>query len=238
MKPALAMLALSLRRVLQGMSHKVVVAFALSSLLAACQSAPRESAPMPTTAVLRSQWQCGDLRVQADFDTGNADRVTLAFDGRQLILPHAVAASGARYADATGNEFWTKGGEGRLNLQGQPGRTCVRSDDAASPWDAAAARGIRFRAVGNEPGWLVEVGGGKTPQLRAQLDYGQRMLDIAATEASPDHYRGTTDDGAAVDLSVQRRSCQDVMSGESFPATAVLRVGTNEYRGCGRHLPE
>lgn len=220
------------------MSRRIIVAAALSSLLAACNSAPsQDSAPSPTTAVLRSQWQCGDLRIQADFDTGNADRVTLAFDGQQLILPHAVAASGTRYADAAGNEFWTKGREGSLTIAGQSRRQCVRSD-ATSPWETAAARGIRFRAVGNEPGWLVEVGGGRTPQLRAQLDYGQRTLDLTASQIGPDHYRGAMDDGTAVDLTVQRRSCQDVMSGESFPATAVLRVGTNEYRGCGRHLPE
>lgn len=42
--------------------------------------------------------------------------------------------------------------------------------EPASPWDAAAARGVAFRAVGNEPGWYVEVGRGATAALHATLD--------------------------------------------------------------------
>nr|WP_295383318.1 YbaY family lipoprotein [Pseudoxanthomonas sp.] len=188
-------------------------------------------------AVVKTQWQCGDQRIGASFDNGPADNVTLDLGDKPLVLPHAVAASGARYADTAGNEFWTKGREGMLTLAGKKKLECSQTDEA-SPWDAARERGIAFRAVGNEPGWLVEVGAGKAPSLHAELDYGERKLDVAGAEATADGFRGRTRDGVTVALVATRKACQDDMSGQDFPATAELTVGDKTYRGCGRFLVE
>src|SRR5690606_41512251 len=51
-------------------------------------------------------------------------------------------------------------------------------------WKEAAARGVAFRAVGQEPGWYVEVGGSGAPGLHAVLDYGERTIDIADVQRS------------------------------------------------------
>ncbi|MGX5731071.1 YbaY family lipoprotein [Pseudoxanthomonas beigongshangi] len=188
-------------------------------------------------AVVKTQWQCGDQRIGASFDNGPADNVSLDLGDKPLVLPHAVSASGARYADAAGNEFWTKGREGMLTLAGKEKVDCSQTDEV-SPWDAARDRGIAFRAVGNEPGWWVEVGAGKTPSLHAELDYGERKLDVAGAEATADGFRGSTGDGTKVALVATRKACQDDMSGQDFPATAELTVGDKTYRGCGRFLAE
>lgn len=119
----------------------------------------------------------------------------------------------------------------------------VASSDAAptaraSPWDAAQARGIAFRAVGQEPGWLVEIGRGEAPALHAELDHGQRRVDVARATVQGSGYSGRTADGVDVQLEIERRGCSDAMSGEAFPATATLTVGGTVYRGCGRFLGE
>ena len=44
-------------------------------------------------------------------------------DGRALVLPRAISASGARYADDTA-EFWNKGRDLMLTLPGEAKRTC------------------------------------------------------------------------------------------------------------------
>lgn len=69
-------------------------------------------------------YQCQELAVTATFHgEGDAD---LSFNGRVLKLPHVVAASGARYADADGNEFWSKGqAEALLTLAGEAPRSCA-----------------------------------------------------------------------------------------------------------------
>lgn len=44
-------------------------------------------------------------------------------DGRALVLPRAVSASGARYADDTA-EFWNKGRDAMLTIGAEPKRDC------------------------------------------------------------------------------------------------------------------
>ncbi len=107
-----------------------------------------------------------------------------------------------------------------------------------SPWDQAKARGIVFRGIGTEPGWLVEVGAGATPALHAELDYGERKIDVARLERIPDGYRGKADDQTAVSLTTRREPCSDGMSDTEYPASATLVVGDRTYRGCGRFLTE
>lgn len=110
----------------------------------------------------------------------------------------------------------------------------------ASPWDAARSRGIGFRAVGNEPGWLVEIGMGEAPALHAELDYGQRRLDIAHAQPLDDGsgFGATAADGTRVELRIERGACSDGMSDLEYPASAELVVGTASYHGCGRFLSE
>jgi len=110
----------------------------------------------------------------------------------------------------------------------------------ASPWEQAKARGLVFRGIGNEPGWLVEVGAGETPALHAELDYGERKIDVAhalpLTGATG--YSGTTGDGVEVKLQLLREECSDGMSDQAYPVSAKLGVGDQTYAGCGRFLQE
>lgn len=126
------------------MRHPALPLCLLSLLtLAACQPATPPAAPVaaptsptaaaaPTAPEIPEQqgqtttylYQCGELAVTASFHgEGDAD---LSFNGRVLKLPHVVAASGARYADAQGNEFWSKGlAQATLTLAGQAPRSCA-----------------------------------------------------------------------------------------------------------------
>lgn len=198
------------------------------------------AADMPTTAGTgnASHWQCGEARVGATFEQAS-ERVLLSVNGRRLTLPLARSASGARYADADGNEFWTKGDTGTLSLAGEDKQECTRAQ-GPSPWDAARDRGIAFRAVGNEPGWLVEVSQGEAPSLHAELDFGARKLEIARVQprSNGTGFIGKTDSGTQVELAIERKPCQDDMSGARFEATAQLTAGGKTYRGCGAFLTE
>src|SRR5262245_54816976 len=96
--------------------RKLGAASCISLLLAACAGdEPRGTTP-------RTVYQCGDLEVTATFD--EPDKVALVFGGTTLALPRVPAASGARYADGMGNEFWSKGGA-MFTLAGQPPRSCT-----------------------------------------------------------------------------------------------------------------
>ena len=109
------------------------------------------------------------------------------------------------------------------------------------PWEAARERGVAYRAIGQEPGWVAEVDAGERPPMRVSLDYGQRRLHAGQThrfEAPPTQtteYRGTAD-GTSVELRIRGEACRDSMSGEGFETRAELVVNGATYRGCGRFL--
>jgi membrane-bound inhibitor of C-type lysozyme len=72
----------------------------------------------------------GGKKIQATFTTGSQPTVQLSLsDGRHLVLPQAVAASGARYTN--GDEsfvFWNTGRTAFIEEAGQRTYTgCVRS---------------------------------------------------------------------------------------------------------------
>ena len=121
-----------------------------------------------------------------------------------------------------------------------PAEPSAPATQQTSPWEQAKARGIAFRGIGTEPGWLVEVGTGQHPALHAELDYGERKIDLAHAQAltGASGYAGTTSEGVEVKLDLQREACSDGMSDQTYPVSTKLSVGDKSYAGCGRFLQE
>jgi len=112
-----------------------------------------------------------------------------------------------------------------------------RRQEAASLRDARA-RGIDFRAVGQEPAWVVELKEGGS--IKAVLDYGATTLELPTPsgQSAADGlatYDASTDTDHLV-LNIMGKICVDAMSGESHPSTVELVVNDKPYRGCGDWL--
>ncbi len=128
--------------------------------------------------------------------------------------------------------------DGALAMTADSGAQLVfRRQESASLQDARA-RGVDFRGIGQEPGWVVEVTeGGK---ITAVLDYGAKTLELPAPPPA------TAEDGAVVYdastdidhliLHIRQKICIDAMSGESHPSTVELVVNDKPYKGCGDWL--
>lgn len=198
------------------------------------QQRPAAPSPPPAPAASAARWRCGEILLAAGYRDEKAD---LSFSGRSLQLPLVRSGSGARYADGKGNEFWSKGDRATLTLAGEEQRDCEITEHI-SPWDEAKTRGIVFRAIGQEPGWWVEIGSGDSPPLHAELDYGERKIAVARSMgiSSTPGYGGKTDDGITVVLRTKSEPCSDAMSGERFDTSAELTVGDKVYKGCGAYL--
>ena len=192
-----------------------------------------DAAPAESIA---ANFRCGDLLVGVDFDNA-AETATLSWSGHRRVLPQAEAASGARYADDDGTVFWNKGDAATFSLAGADPLDCTTTGDV-SPWDEARARGVAFRAIGTEPGWMVEIDGGDAPALRAELDYGERRLEATNVEAAADgsRYTATAGDGTQLELAVTPGDCSDGMSDQTYPAVVELTEGGRTLRGCGAFL--
>jgi heat shock protein HslJ/membrane-bound inhibitor of C-type lysozyme len=163
------------------------------------------------------------------------DSVVLSLPERTVALPHVEAASGAKYA-AGDVAFWSKGEEASLDAGGASHTGC-RGRAAGDPWEEAVLMGVEFRAVGQEPGWALDLAEGRW--MRHVGDYGATRVYAA----SPRHSQRTPGgavvyeaepEGRALRVEIRQAPCQDVMSGQSFTHTVSVRLDTSTVRGCGR----
>jgi putative lipoprotein len=223
----------------------------LALLCAGCAAAV-DAGPQPGLV----PYACGEGTAVAHFSD---DAVALALPDADLRLPQAVAASGARY-EGDGTLFWIKGDEALLERPGAPALTCTVGPPAH--WRDAAGAGVDLRAVGQEPGWLLDIDAEGVILLRA--DYGETVLSVPAplpraeggtlswharTQArrpdvtapdvtAPDVTAPdvTAPDVAVLDVAVEERVCRDVMSGQPYPLAVTVALDGRTLDGCGAWL--
>jgi heat shock protein HslJ/uncharacterized membrane protein len=113
---------------------------------------------------------------------------------------------------------------------------------ALAPWDGIffeLTRDRDFRAIGQEPGWQLEIRMGS--EMRFTYDYGKGSAVTPAARAELDAKTGTRTFHAkaeANDLRVEivPVGCEDSMSGKPFPATVTVTLNDRSFRGCGESL--
>lgn len=106
-----------------------------------------------------------------------------------------------------------------------------------SVWHKAKLRGVSFRAVGQEPGWLLEITDGQ--EILLVSDYGENRVSLPYVE--PVVYQAErrtlfTLDEYETEIEIRGESCLDVMSGEQFAVTVMIQLGDRTLPGCGRAL--
>lgn len=90
-------------------------------------AAPPAPAPTHKPATAVTHWQCGKLAVATHFDDDSLESITLETPERMLTLKSMANEDGARFADAAGNEFWSRPGKVSLTLVGQPAVECTKN---------------------------------------------------------------------------------------------------------------
>jgi uncharacterized membrane protein len=108
---------------------------------------------------------------------------------------------------------------------------------ARDVWHAAKLRGVAFRAVGQEPAWLLEMTTGESILLTT--NYGQNRIDYPYVE--PEIFQDlrksvfSLESGNLVVI-ILGRECTDSMSGEKFEVTVEVILPDKKLNGCGRAL--
>jgi heat shock protein HslJ/uncharacterized membrane protein len=205
----------------------------LAALLAAgCTSGTREAAsPEAPRARGAHVYTCpGDFRFAA---RAAGDGVLLSLYTRTIVLARMVSASGERYA-GEGHVFWTNDSASletpsgaHLNCQGRLAET---------PWDEARLMGSDFRAIGQEPGWTLDLA--ETRGIRfVTADGTTRAFTPMPTPAGDAAGGGLTytarSEAHALTVTIRETPCRDTMSGEAMSHAVTVRLGGREYRGCG-----
>jgi uncharacterized membrane protein len=104
-------------------------------------------------------------------------------------------------------------------------------------WHKAKLRGVAFRAVGQEPGWLLEITNGI--EILIVTNYGEHRTSYPYVEPIVHQEERRTeyitgDDGTIVEI--RGVPCRDSMSGEEFEVSVTIKQINRELRGCGRAL--
>ncbi len=151
-------------------------------------------------------------------------------------LPRVPAGSGARYSEG-GINYWSQGEEALLEYGGAEHLTCANNRRRAV-WEHAKLNGADFRAVGNEPGWHLEIYPRRTVLV---TDYGERRYEFETAEPVVSHEERrtiyeTSDRGLHIMVVLEGRECRDTMSDEVFETTVAVKLDDATYRGCGRAL--
>ena len=104
-------------------------------------------------------------------------------------------------------------------------------------WHKAKLRGVAFRAIGQEPAWLLEITDGTGFKL--STDYGQSKDSYPWIESivHQEQCRTLYDiDGHDIEIEIRGQPCQDVMSGVEFEVSVTIRIADRKLKGCGRAL--
>jgi uncharacterized membrane protein len=151
-----------------------------------------------------------------------------------LQLPATGAAEGSAYSD--GSFELRIDEDGDQAQMGTPGELQVcQNDRRRAIWERAKLDGADFRAIGNEPGWNLEI----QAQTRIVLvtDYGETRVELPLPTPVEDSANRTAIwDAGDLQLQVIGHPCRDTMSGETFESEAIVTWRGQTLRGCGRAL--
>jgi membrane-bound inhibitor of C-type lysozyme len=199
-------------------------------------AAPAEPAidEVPEGVLRAYVWQCADGQKLVMRNLFREKAVAIDFHDGTRRLDQTMAASGVRYADPV-VVFWTKGSAATLERQGAPAVTCEERR-AESLREDARARGVVYRALGNEPGWVLEIGPSR--QLSWTTNYGEQRYDFDQAEESPGDgaMSFSAQQGASsIKATVRAERCVD--DGEvEYDHVATVEFEGQVYRGCGNRL--
>jgi uncharacterized membrane protein len=155
---------------------------------------------------------------------------------RTVALLQVPSDSGVRYE---GDEV-TLGiiaEEARLQQGNAAARECVNNRRRAV-WEHAKLNGADFRAVGNEPGWHLEI---YHDRIVLITDYGAARYEFDTPEpvAEPNAFHTTyrtEDNSHSLTVLLESQRCRDTMSGEEFETTVTVTLDDKTFSGCGRPL--
>lgn len=105
-------------------------------------------------------------------------------------------------------------------------------------WAEARAAGIDFRAVGQEPGWVLNIY--RRDKIQLIWDYAEHAAEFPLPDADTSQEGairyGAEADGHSLTVVIRRLPCQDAMSGQAFPATVTVSIDGRALQGCGKSV--
>lgn len=141
-----------------------------------------------------------------------------------LLLASCHQPIESRQSKATEQEFYQQALERELDIA------------KTNPWHEAKLKGASFRAIGQEPAWLIEF----YPDEKIHLSrgYGEIIQNFSYQTPLTDQVkrRSVFKLESAGHVILEGKSCTDIMSGEKFETTVTVVINDQTLKGCGKSL--
>lgn len=165
------------------------------------------------------------------------DAVWLFLPGNTIDLPLIKSTSGTTYSK--GGHLFSVDGDKAMIMSGIGKHSDCRNNRSKAIWEHAKLNGVDFRALGNEPGWYLEISN-KTDLLLV-ADYGELRYQFKSSTIRSEAGKKTTvyeasNNDDTIEVVLTGTPCQDSMSGEQFSTTVSVRINDKRYQGCGKAL--
>jgi len=217
----------------------VLAASIVLLLLAGCAGSPDQPAEADAMGTLLEGQAAKTLVYECDdfeFVVSQGDeQVVVHTEDDYRVLPQVRAASGARYEDGH-MLFWSKGSEASLEV-GERRYSGCQLNPARAPWEEARRRGVSFRALGQEPGWVLEI----QPERYMLLDADYGGLRVLMPTPEPEltdggeRYTSVTE-AHEMQVDIVLETCADTMSGAVYRNRVTVNLDGRVFRGCGDAL--
>lgn len=154
-----------------------------------------------------------------------------------MQLAQMPSASGAKFTDGSVT-LWTRGEEATLTRPDQPD-VVLQNNRRLAVWEHAKLNGADFRAVGNEPGWVLELYGDGRAIFTGNYGKARYEFVLPAPQVDSSNRQTTYEcQGPKHELTIVLTGirCRDTMADEEFETTVRLVLDGKEFTGCGRAL--
>jgi uncharacterized membrane protein len=124
-----------------------------------------------------------------------------------------------------------------ITIKGARYENC-KNNPRTAVWEAAKLRGVDYRALGQEPGWQLEI---SSRGFLLVTGYGENRVEFPYAEPQVNQAERSTRyesqlDGDNIHITIRGEECSDSMSGETFNSKVEVSWQGETLRGCGRAL--
>ncbi len=163
------------------------------------------------------------------------NKVWLFTDKLSLSLQKVHSESGLKY-EKEGISYFVKGYTAFLETADTKYTHCTNNHYKAI-WEDAKLRGNDFRAIGNEPGWYLEIVEEGTKTLLV-TEYGKERYELHLPKPFISQKTRTTRYRIKgfIDILIEGKKCSDSISNKVFESTVSIKLHDKTYKGCGKSL--
>ena len=136
---------------------------------------------------------------------------------------------------AEGVSYRYKGAEADLSMA-KNSYHC-QNDGIAATFERAKFEGVAFRAIGNEPGWILNIMPDNKVVFITNLgkDKIHFKVEKQVSDKNSIEYRLRSNHNLLF-LRIESRVCKDTMADREYESSVYLNFDGNELRGCGKGL--